>query len=99
MALTADQRRRGLGMIFLSLAGGMLLCGQTILAARLDGIVFVIYWLICFACTVIAILIALADLRALQERTRRAQRELVRETFGNISEPPTNDPQKPGSEK
>jgi hypothetical protein len=57
---------------------------------------FLIYWMICFACTVTAILIALADLRALQQRTRQAQRELVRETFGNLTEPPNNDPQKPG---
>ena len=43
MALSRDGWRRLLGVIFLAVAGGMLLIGQTVLKDRLQSLDFVYY--------------------------------------------------------
>ena len=40
--------RRLSGIVLLVVAIGMLIAGETALKARLDGLAFLIYWLICF---------------------------------------------------
>jgi len=47
--------------------------GQTILLPYLQGIVFLLYWFLCFAFTFAAIFIACLDLRAVLRRIRNEQ--------------------------
>jgi|ERR671925_2208551 membrane protein implicated in regulation of membrane protease activity len=84
MISPADARRRWFGILFLIVAGGMLIWGQTLLKPYLTDIAFVIYWLVCLFFTALAMVTALLDIRALRRRTRDQQRELFRETMDDI---------------
>lgn len=92
MLNTADARRRWFGVFFLILAAGMLIWGQTVLEPHLQGVVFLLYWFGCFLMTLIAIGIALLDMRALRRHSREEQRELIERTLSrgerDKSEPP-----------
>jgi hypothetical protein len=85
MSSPAEARRRWFGALFLILAAGMLVWGQTVLSSYLRGLVFVAYWLVCLGLTGLAMLIALLDARATRERIRNQQHELLRRTIGEIS--------------
>lgn len=79
MSNPADARRRWFGTFFLIMAGGLLIWGQTILKPHLgNGLGFLLYWLVCFSFTGLAILTALLDLRIIRCRTRDAQRDLFK---------------------
>ena len=84
MALDATARRRWLGGGALAGALVMLICGETILQGRLRPFDFVIYWLLCFVLTGVAMILAFRDLRALQRRTRQQQRDLLQNTLKEI---------------
>jgi hypothetical protein len=81
MLNSADARRRWFGVFFLILAVGMLIWGQTVLEPHLKGVVYLIYWFGCFLMTLIAIVIALLDVRALRRHSREEQRELIERTL------------------
>ena len=84
MAFDATTRRRWVGGMALVAALGMLVGGQTVLTGRLDGLAFLLYWLLCFGLTFVAIVVALWDARALRQRSRQEQRELLHNTLGEI---------------
>ena len=84
MALDATARRRWLGGGALAGALAMLICGETILQGRLRPFDFVIYWLLCFVLTGVAMIVAFRDLRDLQQRTRQQQRDLLQNTLREI---------------
>ncbi|MBU6401845.1 MAG: hypothetical protein KGS61_16125, partial [Verrucomicrobia bacterium] len=77
-------RRRWFGTLFLALAAGLLIWGQTWLKPYLRGVVFLGYWLACFVFTGLAMLIALLDLRAMRRQTRQQQRDLIERTLLEI---------------
>ncbi len=83
MANPVDARRRWFGAFFLLMAGGLLVWGQTVLKTILleRPILFLIYWLACFACTGLAVLIALIDALVLHKRSRAEQREIFKRSF------------------
>lgn len=84
----ADARRRWLGLFFLTLSAGLLLCGQTFLRPHLEGFVFAVYWLCCFGFTFVTLGIALLDLRAVRRRIleehRQQQAELLQRTLDEV---------------
>ncbi len=84
MALDATARRRWFGAAVLLMALLLLVCGETVLKGKLAGLAFIAYWLSCFGFTVLAIIVALLDARALQRRTRRQQKELFEATLEEI---------------
>ena len=84
MALDATARRRWFGALVLLAALGMLIGGETVLKGRLGNLAFILYWLVCFGLTGLAILIAFLDVRALQRRTRQEQHELFETTLKEI---------------
>ena len=86
MGLDATGRRRIIGAVFLLIALGMLIAGQTILKPSLNNLGFLIYWGLCFVFTGLAIVVAFRDARALRERTRRDARDLIENTLGRIEE-------------
>src|SRR6266542_5001303 len=51
MPNSADAWRRWFGLLFLALAFGLLIWGQTVLRQKLHGISFLIYWSFCFVMT------------------------------------------------
>jgi hypothetical protein len=62
----------------------ILVTGETALRGRLDGLAFILFWLICFGLTFAAIWIAFLDLSAQRRRARDAQRELIESTLREI---------------
>ena len=88
--------RRAFGTVCLMVPVGMVILGLTALKRSLDGLTFVVYWLICFLFTFAAIVVALIDLRSVQRQTREETQELFEKTLGDI-EPERNDKTGPGS--
>jgi hypothetical protein len=84
MPNSADALRRWFGLLFLALAFGFLVWGQTVLRDRLTGVSFVIYWFFCFFFTVAAIITALLDVRATRKRARQEHEELIQRTLDEI---------------
>ena len=88
MADAATARRRWFGLFFLACAGGMLIWGETLLKPWLTGGWFLLYWFGCFLATGLAIVAALADMRATQRRLQDEQRELLTRTWQDIKDKP-----------
>ena len=86
MPNSADSMRRWLGLLFLALAFGTLIWGQTVLRTRLEQhpTLFVLYWGGCFLLTFAAIVTALLDVRATRKRAQREQEDLVQRTLHDI---------------
>ena len=86
MTNSADAFRRWLGAFCLAVAAGMLIWGQTILLPYLHGVVFVLYWFLCFSFTIAAVFIALLDVRAVRRRIRDEQADLIQRTIAEIEQ-------------
>lgn len=86
MSNSADALRRWLGLFCLAVAAGLLIWGQTILKPLLEGLAYIFYWGICFFFTFAAIFIAVLDMRALRQRTRQEQADLLHKTLEKIDE-------------
>ena len=84
--MTGSARRRWVGGIVLGLAAMMLILGETALNGKLRGGVFVMYWMICFLLTVAAIVVAFMDLKALQRKVGKEQRDLMEDTLSDIEQ-------------
>jgi len=84
MGLDARARRRWFGAIALGTALVMLIAGETGLKGRLSALGFLLYWLVCFALTSVAIFAAFLDVRALQNQIRREQKDLLDTTLRKI---------------
>jgi hypothetical protein len=92
MALNATARRRWIGACVLLAALAMLICGETVLKGTLGNLGFVLYWMVCFGLTGLAILIAFLDAWALQLRTRQEQKRLFEATLKEIQAEAKNRP-------
>jgi hypothetical protein len=86
MPNSAEALRRWWGAFCLAVAAVMLIWGQTVLVPYLKGLIFIIYWFICFLFTIGAIFIALIDLRAIRQRVRNEHTELIEKTLREIDE-------------
>jgi len=75
-------------MLFLALAAGMLIWGETVLKPHLNGVGFLLYWLGCFVVTGLAIITALLDMRATRRRIQEEQRDLLERTWKDIENKP-----------
>jgi hypothetical protein len=84
MGLDSTVKRRWFGGIALFGAIAMLICGETVLKTTLGGGAYLVYWLICFIMTGLAIVIAFMDVRALQHRIRAEHRDLIEGTIERI---------------
>ena len=84
MALSSETRRRMVGLVFLALAIAMLVAGLTVLAPRLRGVVYLVYWLGCMGFTGLAVLTALLDVWATRQRIRQAQRALLSQAIAEF---------------
>lgn len=84
MGFNNDARRRWLGILFLGIAAGLLIWGQTVFEPYLRGLAFMAYYGICFLFTMLAIFTALLDLWILRTRTRLARRDLVKRAFDQL---------------
>ncbi|MDH7503924.1 MAG: hypothetical protein QHJ82_14600 [Verrucomicrobiota bacterium] len=79
-----QRRRRWFGVLFLIVAGAMLIWGLTFLKPLLAGIGFVVYWLVCLVMTLAAFAVGYADLRAVRREQRRQLNELMKSTLDTV---------------
>jgi hypothetical protein len=86
MSNPSDARRRWFGLFFLFMALGLLIWGQTILKPHLNGLGFVLYWLLCFVFTMLAMLTALIDFWIVRHRTRTAHHDLLANALSHDDE-------------
>ena len=98
MGHDATGRRRWFGALALSFAVVMLVCGLTLLKGRLQDWAFITYWVFCLVLTALALMVALWDVRALQQHTRQQQRDLLENTLKEIETDARNKGQPPGKE-
>jgi protein-S-isoprenylcysteine O-methyltransferase Ste14 len=84
MGLDATARRRWFGAIILVLALVMLVLGETVLKGKMSDVAFLAYWLICFVCTALAIVVAFRDVKAVQHEVRSEQRILLESALKDI---------------
>lgn len=84
MTSETDIPHRKRGMVFLIIALLMLILGETVLRQSLSEVLFVLYWLVCFVFTGLAILFAFLDVASVQRQARARQRELLEKTIGEI---------------
>ena len=96
MALDATTRRRWLGALVLLAALGMLIGGETVLKGKLQNLAFILYWLVCFVFTGLAMLIAFLDARALQIKIRQEEHDLFAKTLKQIETEAKATPRRPG---
>ncbi len=95
MLIPVNARRRWFGAFFLALAGGMLIWGETLLKPWLKGLAFLVYWLICFLLTGMAMFIAILDVRAIRHQVRNQQHEEFHKAFEDMPEPPQRPKDRP----
>jgi hypothetical protein len=84
MAVSSAVVCRGLALVFMALAGGMLLWGQTVLASRLAGRTFIIYWTLCFLFAGLALIFSVMEIFRLRRGLYRQQKDLLRKTLEEI---------------
>jgi len=84
MGLHKDLCRRWFGAMVLAAAVAMLIAGETVLADRLRGGSYLIYWLLCFCFTGLAGVAALLDFHALRQRAREQKRALLETALKDI---------------
>jgi hypothetical protein len=92
MPTSADALRRWLGLLFLALAFGLLIWGQTVLRDSLKGVAFLAYWGCCFFFTLAAIITALLDVRATRRKAREEQDDLIRRTLEEVENESKDNP-------
>ena len=84
METNTEIPHRKRGMVFLAVAILMLILGETVLRQSLGKVPFVIYWMVCFVFTGLAILFSFLDVAGVQRQARDQQRELLQKTIGEI---------------
>jgi hypothetical protein len=81
----SSARRRWFGALCLLAAISLLVLEEYVIRDRLDDLAKLAYWLVCFVFTMLAILAAFLDIRALRRATREQQRALFENTLQKIS--------------
>ena len=72
---------RIVGAFLLTVCAGMLVLGMTILADRLHGLQFALYWSWCLLLAFAAIAVAIFDVLMLRRTVNRKRRELFQREF------------------
>jgi len=83
--INPNVRRRRAGLIFLGLAGVMLLLGLTVFGKSLQGVGFLGYWLGCLALTLIAMLLAVREMRDIRRQNREEKIGLFEKAFDDVT--------------
>src|SRR5216684_4300864 len=84
MSQDGTRRRRWIGGVSLGLAMAMVAAGERLIRSRSNPVLELVYWLVCFLLTAVAIVAAMLDFRALKQRILSEQRDLVETTLKEI---------------
>lgn len=84
MPQDGTRRRRWIGGVSLGLAVVMVVAGERLVRGRISRGLELLYWLVCFVLTGVAIVVAMLDFRALKARIMSEHRDLVEKTLKEI---------------
>ncbi|MGZ4962723.1 MAG: hypothetical protein ACXWIU_16000 [Limisphaerales bacterium] len=70
--------------VFIFIAIGMVVLGQTVFATRLKDYDYVFYWGACMIMTLLAAVAALIDMAVIRRQSRREHHQLVEESFKSV---------------
>ena len=87
MTNNAESFRRWLGMLFLTASFAMMIWGQIVLQPHLSGVVFNLYWLVCFGLSIAAVAIGILDVRDVLRELKAERAALLRSAMRDISRP------------
>ena len=85
MKINPNLPRRWATLMFLGLAGVMLVLGLTVWRKSLAGMGFVAYWLGCLALTLIAMLLAVREMSYIRRQNRAEKTGLIEQAFGDVA--------------
>lgn len=83
--------------MILGTAVAMLVVGQTGLKPHLDGLGYIMYWLICAALTFVALMFAFVDLHTVRRGSKDQQRELIEDALEGL--PPVPEARRGGEDR
>jgi uncharacterized membrane protein YhaH (DUF805 family) len=83
--INPNVRRRRAGLVFLGLAGVMLVLGLTLFGKSLRGVGFLAYWLGCLALTLTAMLLAVREMRDIRRQNREEKIGLFEKAFDEVA--------------
>jgi membrane protein implicated in regulation of membrane protease activity len=63
----------------------MLVAGMTVLKDRLQGLLFIYYWLLCAMFTCVTLMIALLDFRATRRRLEQERSQMIQEMLHTVA--------------
>jgi hypothetical protein len=78
-------RHRKRGLTFLIISVVMLIAGETVLRSSLAKVPFILYWMVCFVFTFMAIVFSFLDVAGVQRQAREQQRQLLEKTIHEIA--------------
>lgn len=84
---TSDSIQRWVGMLFLALSFAMMIWGQVVLGFEPGGAAFVVFWTVCFAFSVTAVVMGILDVRRLLREIRSERMASMRRTMRAIKHP------------
>ena len=82
-----DRYRRLLGLAFLGMAAIFTVVGFTWMAASLEGVRYVVFWMVPMVAAMGALVCALIDLRVVRRRYQAERSALARQVFGRGEKP------------
>ena len=85
MNISPNLPRRRAQLILLVVAVVMLGLGLTVFAKSLTGLALIAYYLVCLALTLIAMLLALRDMRDIRRQNREERIGLAEQAFDGVS--------------
>lgn len=80
----ADRRRRRIGALLLGTAVLMVVAGLSRWIPGLEGLRYLLYWLVCYVLTALSILIAILDIAVMRRRLDRERDRLWNEASGSL---------------
>ena len=84
MNIQPNLARRRTALVLLGVTVAMVVAGL-LLGKRLDGLVFLAYWLVCFGFLLGAMVFALLDMRDIRRQSREQQIGLMESAFDDVT--------------
>lgn len=84
---SSDSFQRWLGMLFLAVSFAMMIWGQLVFASELNGTLGVLYWVVCLAFSVTAVVMGFIDVHRLLREVRTERMSSMRRTMRAIKRP------------
>lgn len=87
MTNSPESMQRWRGMLFLAVSFAMMIWGQLVLNNRLTGIALTLYWVVCFALAIAAVVFGVLSVCGVLRETRLERTASLRRAMRDIKRP------------